>query len=83
MKYLGSGKFCNWWKGKKLNYEWIRQIQKLGVCASKTQRTCQQETEFHKRLNNLLQIKPDYSSYSSGIISWSQVELEGFRNFYK
>jgi len=44
-------------------------MQKLGVCASKTHRTYQQQTEFHKRLNNLLQTKPNYSSYSSGLSS--------------
>ena len=53
---------------KEIIYEWIRHIRKLGVCASKTHKTYKQQTEFHKRLNNILQTKPNYSSYSSGII---------------
>lgn len=50
--------------------------KKLGVCASKTHRTYEQQTAFHKILNNTLQIKPNYSSYSSRILSWSQTELK-------
>lgn len=50
--------------------------KKLEECASKTHRTYEQQTEFHKRLNNILQIKPNYSSYSSGTLSWSQTELK-------